>query len=248
MTAIPRALTTRKIEEASSEDREFVELRQCIKNGNWKGDQHKQYIPVYSELCVIGKLILRDIRIVIPRKLRPRVLSLAHEGHPGIVSMKQRLRSKVWWPGIDREAERFCKTCHGCQLVSSPSKPEPIKSTPLPSGPWQDLAIDPLGPLPSGDSVLIVVDYFSRYFEVEVMRSTTSEKVIEFLEKIFTTHGLPLLLRSDNGPQFSSDTFEQYLKNQGIEHRKTTPLWPQANREVERQNKSLLKRMRIAQA
>jgi len=80
------------------------------------------------------------------------------------------------------------------------------------------------------------------------MRSTTSEKVIESLEKIITTHGLPLSLRSDNGPQFSSDTFEQYLKNQGIEHRKTTPLWPQAKGEIERQNKSLLKRMRIAQA
>ena len=114
MTATPRAVTTREIEEASSEDREFVELRQCIKNGNWKGDQHKQYIPVCSEQCVIGKLILRDTRIVIPSKLRPRVLSLAHEGHPGIVSMKHRLWSKVWWPGIDRAAERFCKTCHGC--------------------------------------------------------------------------------------------------------------------------------------
>ena len=52
MTAIPQALTTREIEEASSEDREFVALRQCIKNGNWKGDQHKQYIPVYAVSCV----------------------------------------------------------------------------------------------------------------------------------------------------------------------------------------------------
>ena len=80
------------------------------------------------------------------------------------------------------------------------------------------------------------------------MRSTTSEKVIECLEKIFTTHGLPLSLRSDNGPQFRSEVFEQYLEDNGIEHRKTTPLWPQANGEVERQNKSLLKRMKIAQA
>ena len=105
MTASPRSMTTREVEEASSEDREFVELRQCIRNGNWKGDQHKQYIPVCSELCVIGKLIFRGTRIVIPKMLRPRVLSQAHEGHPRIVSMKQRLRSKVWWPGIDREAE-----------------------------------------------------------------------------------------------------------------------------------------------
>ena len=96
VTATPQAMTTREIEEASSEDKEFAELRQHIKEGNWKGDQHKQYILVCGELCVTAKLILRGTRIVIPSKLRPRVLSLAHEGHPGIVSMKQRLRSKVW--------------------------------------------------------------------------------------------------------------------------------------------------------
>ena len=212
-------MTTREIEEASSKDREFVELRQHIKDGNWKGDQRKQHIPVCGELCVIGKLILRGTRIVIPSKLRPRVLSLAHEGHPGIVSMKQRLRSKVWWPGIDKEAEKFCRTCHGCQLVSSPANPEPIKSTPLPSSPWQDLAIDLLGPLPSGESVLVIIDYFSRYYEVEVMRST-SEKVIECLEKIFTTHELPQSLRSNNGPQFRSEVFEWYLEDNSIEHRR----------------------------
>ena len=79
VTATPQAMTTREIEEASSEDREFAELRQHIRDGNWKGDQHKQYIPVCGELCVIGKLILRGTRIVIPSKLRPRILSLAHE-------------------------------------------------------------------------------------------------------------------------------------------------------------------------
>ena len=126
------------------------------------------------------------------RELRPQILVLAYERHPGIVSMKQRLRSKVKWPGIDRQAKRFCKACHGCQLVSSPVNPELIKSTPLLRGPWQDLAIDLLGPLPSGDSVLVVVDYFSRFCEIEIMRSTTSLKIIECLEETFTTHGLPL--------------------------------------------------------
>ena len=140
-------------------------MHHCIKSGQWGTDQCKQYLPVNGELCVIGKLVLIETRIVIPCTLRPRVFMLAHEGRLGIVSMKQRLRCKVWWPGIDREAERFCKTCHSCQLVSQPAHPEPIKCTPLPHGPWQDLAIDLLGPLPSGDSLLVVVKYFCRYYE-----------------------------------------------------------------------------------
>lgn len=79
------------------------------------------------------------------------MLVLAQEGHPETVSMKQRLRSKVCWPGIDREAAKFSKIVHGSQLVSSSANPDPIKSTPSTTGPWQALAIDLLGPLPSGD-------------------------------------------------------------------------------------------------
>ena len=248
VTATPKAMTTREIERASAEDNELSELRRCITTNQWESTQCKKYIPVSSELCVIGKLVLRGTRIVIPQVLRQQTLTLAHEGHIGIVSMKQRLRSKVWWPGINREAERYCKTCHSCQLVSQPSPPEPLKPTTLPQGPWKHLAIDLLGPFPSGDSILVVVDYFSRYYEVKIMKSTISEKIIEALEQIFATHGLPLSVTSDNGPQFISDTIEQCFTNCGIEHRKTTPPWPQANGEVERQNRSLLKRIKIAQA
>ena len=67
-----------------------------------------------SELCAI---FLRGTGIVLPKELRSRVLELANEGHPGLLAMKQRLRSELWWPGIDKDAERICKTCHGCPLV-----------------------------------------------------------------------------------------------------------------------------------
>ncbi|XP_060077908.1 uncharacterized protein K02A2.6-like [Ylistrum balloti] len=174
------------------------------------------------------------------------VIEVAHEGHPGIVCMKRRLWIEVWWPGIDRDAERFCKTCHACQLVNQPQAPEPTKPTELPTGPWQHVSAD-LMCLPSGDYLFVVVDYFSRYFEVDTMRSTTTERIIKSLRKIFLTHGLPLGITTDNGPQFIADSFAYFLAEQGIEHRRVTPLWPQANGEVERQNKSLLKRVRIAQ-
>ena len=120
--------------------------------------------------------------------------------------------------------------------------------TELPSAPWQHLAADLLGPLPSGDYVFVVVNYYSRFFEMEFTKSTTSEKIVSMLSKIFVTHGLPLSLRTDNGSQFVCDYFKKYLEENGIEHRRTTPLWPQANGEIERQNRIILKRLRIAQA
>ena len=133
--------------------------------------------------------------------------------------VKQRLLCKLWWPGIDKEAEGVCKTCHGCQFVSQPLKPEPMVRTELPSAPWQRLAADLLGLLPSGDYVFVVVDYYSRFFKMECTKSATSEKIASMLTKIFVTHGLPLSLRTDNESQFVSDYFKKYLEENGIEHR-----------------------------
>ena len=63
---------------------------------------------------------------------------------------------------------------------------------------------------------------------------------------MFARFGFPFSLRTDNGPQFISAESEAYLPTNGIEHRKTTPLWPQANGGVERQSRSLPKCLQIA--
>ena len=68
------------------------------------------------------------------------------------------------------------------------------------------------------------------------MTSTTTVKVIDNLEEIFSRHGLPTTIKSDNGPQFRSEEFREYCKQNGIVHLKTTSKWPQANGEVERMN------------
>ena len=155
---------------------------------------------------------------MLPVKLRPAALALAHEGHLGIVGTKTMLRSKVWWPAMDREAERHCRSCYGCQLVARPDPPEPLSPTPLPDGPWVDVATDLMGPLPSGHSLLVVVDYFTRYYEVAVLKSTTADKVIDSLDEAFSRHGLPVTVKSDNGPQFRSSEFAEYCTENNITH------------------------------
>ncbi|KAK3097548.1 hypothetical protein FSP39_010680 [Pinctada imbricata] len=245
----PRALDIKLIERESAKDEELTEVRYAIKTGKWeKTTCAPIYRAIETELTTVGKLVLRGTRIVIPGTLRKQVLKLAHEGHPGIVSMKQRLRTNVWWPGLEKDCEKVCKTCHGCQIVAAPAKPEPMKRTELPSAPWQHLAMDLLGPFPTGESLFVVVDYYSRYYEIEIMRKTTSDKIIDALEKMFLTHGLPYSITSDNGPQFISEEFATYVEENAIIHHRITPLWPQANGEVERQNRSLSKRIRIAQS
>ena len=143
-------MTAEEIERESSVDDELETLQECIKTGNWENSNCPGYKPIRDELCLFGNIVLRGTRIVVPKKLRGRVIELGHEGHQRLVKMKQRLRTKVWWPGIDKDAEKFCKTCHGCQVVGGLCNPEPLHMTELPQGPWQDIAIDFMGPLPSG--------------------------------------------------------------------------------------------------
>ena len=174
-TTAPVAVTIRDIERASAQDSELSQVHSAIQSHNLK-DLPAPFKMVRTELTNVGFVILRGARIVQPQSLRGDIINLAHEGHQGIVKTKERLRPKIWWPGIDADAERKCRSCHGCQVVSqtAPTQP-PVKPTPLPQGSWEHLAADLLGPLPTGEFLLVTVDYYSRYFEVDVLRSTTSK-------------------------------------------------------------------------
>lgn len=87
--------------------------------------------------------------------------------HSGIAAMKMRLRTKVWWLKIDNDAEKRIKACKGCTLVATSNIPNPMKRRVLSLEPWIDVAIDYLGPLLSGDYILVIIDYYSRYKEIK---------------------------------------------------------------------------------
>lgn len=139
------------------------------------------------------------------------------------------------------------KSCKGCTLVSGPNPPHPLKRQELPEEPWVDIAIDPIGPLPSGDFLLGVVDYYSHYKEIKICRTITSASIISLLTDIFSRLGNPRTITADNGRQFSSDEFKSFYKERNIVLFNTVPYWPQQNGEVERQNRSILKRLKICQ-
>ena len=142
--ATPGALTTRAIEEASHEDPELQQIWTAIQK-NRRADAPHPYQQIWDELTAVGRIVLRGCRIVVPTTLRRRILMLAHEGHQGIVNCKDRLRTKVWWPGIDTAMERLRRECHCCQATSFPHHPPPMSPTELPSDPWLRIAADLLG-------------------------------------------------------------------------------------------------------
>ena len=102
--AVPHAFTPRQTENLSAEDHTLATVRRSIETGDWSKCE-AAYKTFKTELSTVGKIVLRGTRIVVPQAARQQTLMLAHEGHQGIVKTKQRLRTKVWWPGIDHKAE-----------------------------------------------------------------------------------------------------------------------------------------------
>lgn len=165
--------------------------------------------------------------------------AVGHEGHQGIVKTKQRLRTKVWWPRINKDAEQLVRSCATCQINRASPRPVPVTHPELPQKPWQIVTIDACGPFPSGEHLLVITDYYSRWVEVSVLHCITACNIIKCLTRIFATHGFPETIVSDNTTQFTVVEFRELLALNTIQHRCSTPYWPQANGKVERQKRTL---------
>ena len=105
--------------------------------------------------------------------------------------------------------------------------------SPLPAAPWAEVNAD-FGHLQNGKYLLVVTDEYSGYIFVDILDSISTTSVIPRLDKIFAEFGVPVSLKTDNGPLFNSHEFKTYASITGFRHRRITPLWPQANGETER--------------
>ena len=120
--------------------------------------------------------------------------------------------------------------------------------SPLPKGPWVQVSADLCGPFPTGELVLVVLDAYSRYPEIEIVKSTSAESIILAFERIFSIHGIPEEVKTDNGTPFQSQAFEKFSKEKGFSHRKITPVWPEANGQIENFMKKIGKVAKISQS
>ena len=118
--------------------------------------------------------------------------------------------------------------------------------TDLSGGPWESVAVEFKGPIYTGDYLLVVIDEYSRFAIVEVVHSTSSVTTILKLDKIFSEFGIPMKVKSDNGPPFQNQDYEDYANYMGFKRPKMQPCFPQANVLVELFNKVLQKILAIA--
>ena len=145
---------------------------------------------------------------------------------------------------MDSLIEKKVQECHGCQATTPITHRDPLKPNALPERPWAKLAVDFWGPLPSDEYLLVMIDKYSRYPEVEIVSGTSAKAVVPHIDKIFATHGFPDKVQTDGGPPFNgsgSHLYYQYMKWAGVESKPVSQEDPEANGLAENFMKSLKK-------
>jgi hypothetical protein len=259
--AVPKAMSKQEILEASRDDPTMQVVTKLIVSGKWylvdnpmlwannvDLDSLKSYQRFNQVLSLTSDgLILRKNRIAVPHSLQKRIIELAHEGHQGVNRTKSLLREKVWFPQIDSMVESRILNCIPCQATYDPKQREPLLMTELPSRPWEKVSMDFYGPLPSGHSLLVTKDDYSRFPEVDILASQSASATIPALDKLFASRGVPDVVRTDNGTPFQSADFKAFSEELGFTHRKITPYWPEANGGAERFMRTMGKTVKCAQ-
>ena len=228
-------LIASEVAQLTRRDPELSRVFTWVERG-WPQKPEAQFHP-YSvkqhELSIHKHCLLWGSRVVIPAKGRKRVLDELHIAHPGIVRMKSLARSYVWWPGIDKDIESFVSTCETCQKHQHAPPHAPTHPWEIPRRPWSRIHIDFAGPF-QGQNFLIIVDAYSKWIDVAHMKTTTAESTLTVLRRVFATHGLPDSIVSDNGPQFTSNEFQEFCKRNLIQSILVSPYHAASNGQAER--------------
>ena len=216
----------------TSKDKEFQSLKHYISTG-WPAKRSQ--IPVFlhpywnyrDELTIESGILMKNSKVLIPETLKQKYLIQIHQGHQGIEACRSRAREFVFWVNINNDLKEMVEKCDICQSQQNSTPIIQKYISEVPPHPWHTLGSD-LFYFQRID-FLVVVDYFSKYLIVRKIPSSTSSAVIKELGMIFSEFGKPQIFRSDNGPCYSSQEFRFFMQNWLIEHRTSSPHYPQSN-------------------
>ncbi|XP_055923337.1 uncharacterized protein K02A2.6-like [Eupeodes corollae] len=195
-----------KIKEASNND--DILSKECM-----------TYYKIKDDLHVIDDILLKSNRIVIPSSMRKEVLKLIHEGHLGIQRCQSLAKDIVFWPNINNYIQNIVTDCETCMRHRSSQPKEPLQPHEIQPIPWYKVGTDLFEF--NKQIYLLVVDYWSKYIEIENLNfGYSSQFVISKLKAIFARHGIPQIMISDNDWQIEHITSSPYLpRSNGLAER-----------------------------
>ena len=175
-----------------------------------------------------------------------------HEGicgnHLGLRSLVHKLvRVGYYWPTMQKDAEAYVKAYDKCQRFNNIIRQSTEELAPMTAlWPFAQWGLDIIGlfliAVRQLKFLVVGIDYFTKWVEVEALATITEENIRSFVWRcIICRFGIPRVLVSDNGKQFNNDSFRDFCSQLGIRNHYSSPAHPQANGHVEVTNRSLLK-------
>lgn len=188
-------------------------------------------------------------QIVIPKSLREECMKHFHDspddgGHWSFIRMFDKIRSRFFWPNMERDIKLFIKTCEICQFRNSrrSNKIGNLQSN-YSEGPFERWAVDVIGPLPKTKKknvyIITMIDLFTKWAEARAVPDQKSHRVIDFLKDTFNRFGYPKDLIHDQGSNFMGRETQEFLNNSSIRSCNTSGYRPMSNGMVERFNRTL---------
>ena len=226
-----------EIKHETTKDPVLSEIANYVIEG-WPNNRQNVPEPLKSfwsyreELSLINGIVFKGQRIVIPTKMRKQVLQKLHQSHMGIEKTKMRARETVFWPRINQQIEDMVKSCETCLENQRKQSKEPMMASEIPTYPFQTVGTDLF--YWNGQDFVLLVDYYSRYWEIERLHNISSKTVIKKLKMMFSRLGIPEIVRSDNGTQYTSSDFKKFKKEWEFEHTTSSPHYQQSNGMAER--------------
>ncbi|XP_011876481.1 PREDICTED: uncharacterized protein K02A2.6-like, partial [Vollenhovia emeryi] len=227
---LPITITDLKL--ATQKDTKLSKVYESLASGK-KLEKYDNFQIDTREFTLQNGIILRGHRTVIPQALRKKILQELHLGHFGVVRMKNLTRGYVWWPNIDQDIEALTKNCKDCNAFrNNPTKIEAHIWEPT-TTPFERVHVDFAGPF-LGCHFFILVDTYTKWPEIHIVKNLTSKTTIDLCRKIFATFGIPKYFVSDNAKTFTATEFKTFLKVNGITQKLTAPYNPSTNGQTER--------------
>lgn len=210
-------------------------------------EQDSMLVRKWSD-CVGDVVLAPTFQLVVPEAFRSHVLRAAHDqsGHFGVRKTYLCTLKHFFWPRMKRDVSLYIKSCHVCQLTGKPNQkilPAPLQPIPAIHEPFEYLLVDCVGPLPVSKSgskfLLTVMCQTTRYPAAFPLRSITTKAVVKALSQFVSIFGVPKVIQSDRGSNFTSHMFAQVLKLLGVNHNLSTPYHAQSQGALERFHQTL---------
>lgn len=157
---------------ASLKDHVIQSVMEYVRGG-WPTDKEllsegaREYWSHKDELSVENGILFKNDRAVIPRLLCQDVLQDIHGAHLGESKSLSFAKDYVFWPGMCAQIREKVRACQICQAFRNNQQRETLHPHPIPDLPWSDVGTDLFEF--KGQNYIIVTDFYSKYFELELL-------------------------------------------------------------------------------